>query len=103
MLRKIITILKSRFKQQQEDEWVKKRRETCFSCIYNSKNTQSYTLTHKFLTALSNFYTRLTGKFEEIGSLGYCTICHCDLYYKTNEQDEDCNHPEGSKWKIKNK
>jgi hypothetical protein len=87
----ILTIIKSRFKKDKEEDWVKKRRETCKGCSYNSKNVEIIPFNKKITIWLSNFYSWITGKKRE-DNLGNCFGCPltCSIYYKSNEELEVC-------------
>lgn len=98
LYRKIRTIILSRFNNNKEEEWVKKRRVTCLECDYNSLNNSDRTLWLHILAALSYFYSLITGNSKEDGSFGYCNVCGCDCFYKTSEEDGYCQHPKGNKW-----
>lgn len=50
----------------------------------------------KVYKTFSDFYTWIT--FNEKTELGNCSICFCDLYYKTLEASESCEHTP-PKWK----
>jgi ribosomal protein S24E len=89
-LKKILTIIKSRFKKNKEEEdWVLKRREICKLCKYNSKNAEKIEITKKLIIKLSDFYSFITGKKQE-DNLGNCTICGCSLFYLTSEKESYC-------------
>ena len=95
MIAKLLTIIKSRFKQQREEQWIKKRRATCLECEYNSLNTTSTSSAHNFLATLSYFFSWITFRAKE-DNLGNSTACDsCSIYFKTNELEENC--PKG-KW-----
>lgn len=95
MVAKLITIFKSRFRKQREEEWVQERRVTCLGCEYNSLNDTSSTITQDFLAALSYFYSWITGRAKD-DNLGNCNYCEsCSIYFKTSEEEESC-----FKWKV---
>lgn len=83
---KIKRIIMSRFLNNDEESWVKERRNICKTCPFNTRNIEKITLKVKLLKILSDFYTRVVGK-KSI-DLGVCSICSCDLYYKTQEEDK---------------
>jgi hypothetical protein len=89
-LKKILTIVKSRFKKNKEEAWVEDRRKICKGCEYNSKNVEKIGLTKKLTIKLSDFYSFITGKKEE-DNLGSCLACEaCSIYFKSNEELENC-------------
>lgn len=96
MLSKLKTIILSRFKNNKEEIWIKKRREICLECKHNSLIGGTPNMYKFFLATLSSFYSWLVGKSKE-DSLGNCTACDsCSIYYKTLELDETCPK---HKWK----
>ena len=101
MLKKIRIILLSRFKNKEETQEVRDRRLTCLECEHNSLNATSQSWFHLFMTASSSLLSLITFRSEEEGSFGYCNLCGCDIFFKSLElEDEDCVHPDGSKWKV---
>jgi len=105
MIAKLLTIIKSRFKQQREELWIEKRRATCLECEYNSLNTTSTSSAHNFLATLSYFFSWLFGRADKDHKSGVCTICHCPIELKIRETEEEylCHHPKGNQWeKYKN-
>ncbi len=89
-MKKILTIVKSRFKKNKEEAWVEDRRKICKGCEYNSKNVEKIGLTKKLTIKLSDFYSFITGKKKE-DNLGSCLACEaCSIYFKTNELEETC-------------
>ncbi len=102
---KIWTIIKSRFKKNKQEDWVKKRREICLGCEFNSINTQRTTFTHDFLATLSYFFSWLLKRAVEDHKYGSCIICHCPITLKIEETDPEytCKHPEGNQWKSMKK
>lgn len=86
-MKKLNSILLSRFRKETGEEWVKIRREVCSICEYNSLNSPNRTLKHKIYKLLSNFYTWLTRAENE--DLGFCE-CGCDIYFKTKDADSEC-------------
>lgn len=92
----IITILKSRLKKENETELTKQRRIMCNTCPTNSKNQEKPSLKTKILIFLSDLLTLIM--LREKTTLGTCAHpdCGCDIYYKTQEVEEEC--PE-EKWK----
>lgn len=96
MIKKLKIIILSRFKNNNEEEWVKKRRVTCLECKYNSLNASNKTLVHYFLAALSKFYSTLTFRKKD-DTLGNCLACEsCSIFFKSAEEDETCPK---NKWK----
>lgn len=92
---KIKTIILSRFKKQNQEEWVEVRRSICKTCIFNSKNQKKIKFNKRVLILLSDFYSFITGNKEK-DNLGNCTYCDsCSIYYKTEEKLEQC---EAGKW-----
>lgn len=94
MLKKIKTIVLSRFKKENQEEWVEVRRKICKVCPYNSKNQAKVKFKKRVLIYLSDFYSFITGN-KERDNLGNCTLCGCSLFYKTDEKFESC---EAGKW-----
>ncbi len=86
---KIKTIILSRFKKPQNQEWVELRRSICKNCPHNSKKTTTLSLKVRLFKYLSDFLTWITRAEQE--DLGYCTICTCPLYFKTQEEDSECD------------
>lgn len=94
-MNKILTILKSRFKKESDEKWIKERKEVCKKCPFNSLNTAQIPLKGKLLIKLSNLYNIIT--FSKPEKLGNCTACDfCDIYYKSAEKEEECPK---NKWK----
>lgn len=100
MIAKLLTIIKSRFRQQREEAWIKERRATCLECEYNSLNTTSTSLAHNFLATLSYFFSWIFGRADRDHKAGICTICTCPINLKIVETEEEyaCPHPDGNKW-----
>lgn len=100
-IKKIKTIINSRFKTTKEQPtWLKKRRETCLGCKHNSLNISCKTFTQTFLATLSYFFSWITGKAKD-DNLGNCLACNaCSIYFKTNELEEICPK---DKWDIPQK
>ena len=118
MIQKIWTIIKSRFTKPKESKEIKRRREICLGCEYNSNNISKLSTYKSFLASLSAFYSWITGKEktsvelkkalsnlyskiagkEEEDSLNECNYCGCSIYYKTMYETV-CPHPKGDKWK----
>jgi hypothetical protein len=96
MIAKLLTIIKSRFKQQREEAWIKERRATCLECEYNSLNTTSTSLAHNFLATLSYFFSWITFRAKDEGSYGQCTACGCDCFFKSLDIENNCPK---NKWK----
>ena len=92
----IVNILKSRFKKETGESWVKERREICKTCPHNSLNNSTRTFKQKTYKLLSDFYTWLTRAENE--DLGDCLKCGCNLYFKSKIDTEVC-HADGDKWK----
>jgi len=89
MISKIYKILLSRFKKVEEKTFIRERRKKCKGCIYNSKNnTDRISFKIRVVIFLSNLYNDLIGNKTE--DLGNCTKCGCDIFYKTQEEDEQC-------------
>lgn len=86
---KIRTIILSRFKKPQNQEWVELRRSICKNCPHNSKKTTTLSFKVRLTRFLSDFLTWITRAEQE--DLGYCTICTCPLYFKTQEEDSECD------------
>ena len=100
MIQKIWTIIKSRFTKPKESKEIKRRREICLGCEYNSNNISKLSTYKSFLASLSTFYSSITGNKDE-DTLGNCGVCGCSVYYKSLLEDE-CPHPKGDKWKRVN-
>ena len=100
MIAKLLTIIKSRFKRQREEAWIKERRATCLECEYNSLNTTSTSLAHNFLATLSYFFSWIFGRADKDHKSGVCTICHCPIELKIVETDVEyaCPHPDENQW-----
>lgn len=100
--KKIKTIINSRFKttKEQQPNWLKKRRETCLGCKYNSLNTSCKTFTQTFLATLSYFFSWLFKRADEDHKSGVCTICYCPIELKIKETEKEylCEHPYGNQW-----
>ena len=90
----ITRIINSRLSKERKDEWVYERLSICKTCKYNSKNNIKESLKEKILKNLSDFLTFIT--FADKKDLGYCKVCTCDLYFKTQIKEENC---EKEKWK----
>lgn len=91
---KLWRIIKSRFKTETSEDWVKERRKVCNECEFNSLNSTDTNIKLKMYKLVSDFYTFLTRSKNE--NLGECTICGCDLFYKSREEEEKCDK---NKWK----
>jgi hypothetical protein len=100
--KKLKTIINSRFKttKEQPTDWLKKRRETCLGCEYNSLNKTHRTFVQTFLATLSYFYSWLFNRADKDHKSGVCTICYCPIELKIKETEEEylCEHPDGNKW-----
>jgi hypothetical protein len=96
-MKKIITIIKSRFKNRNKTQQVKNRREECKGCEFNSTNIDKIPLNRLFWKNLSDLYSWICGTLDE-DSLGNCLGCKqaCSIYYKTAETEELCPK---NKWK----
>lgn len=95
MLKKFRTIVLSRFKRENQEDWVEVRRKICKVCPYNSKNQAKVKFKKRVLIYLSDFYSFITGNKEK-DNLGNCTYCDsCSIYYKTSEKLESCD---AKKW-----
>lgn len=86
-MNKLLIILRSRFQKETGEEYIKKRREVCKTCEYNSLNSPRQIFKHKLYKNLSNFYTWLT-RSENI-DLGFCE-CECPIYEKTRQRESEC-------------
>lgn len=98
-LNKFWRILKSRFVDNDDEDWVKQRRAICATCEYNSLNSFERTFKQKIYKHLSDFYTWITRAKNE--DLGQCK-CLCSIYHKTAEELEQCYSKEigkEDKWK----
>lgn len=94
-LKKIKTIILSRFRKEQNEPWVKERRVICLSCTFNTKNIIKISFKQKIIRFFSNVLTLLlTGKLDKDNS--ECSICGCPLKYKIPEITEECDK---GKWK----
>ena len=97
MIQKIWTIIKSRFTKPKESKEIKRRREICLGCEYNSNNISKLSTYKSFLASLSAFYSWITGNKDE-DTLGNCTACSCSIFFKSSEKYEDCVKGKGDKW-----
>lgn len=95
MLNKIKTIVLSRITKPKTDKWIKDRRNKCNVCPFNTKNMEKVPLKIKIIKALSDFYTWIT--FNKKTELGNCSLCGCDIYYKTETKIEKC---EDNQWNL---
>ena len=86
---KIKTIILSRFKKPQNQEWVELRRSICKNCPHNSKKTTTLSFKVRLTRFLSDFLTWITRAEQE--DLGHCTICTCPLYFKTLSEESECD------------
>lgn len=90
MIRKIRTIIFSRFKKPNEESFIKARRKICASCEYNTKNIENLKFAVKVVKFFSDLYSYITGN-KNVDTLGNCTACEiCSIYYKTAEKVEQC-------------
>lgn len=90
MISKIFRILLSRFKKVKEDNFISERRHICKSCPYNSNNNKGkISFKVRVIIFFSNLYNDLIGNKEQ-EDLGNCTKCGCDIFCKTQEEDEKC-------------
>lgn len=98
-MKKLKTIILSRFKKESQEDWVEERRRICKVCEYNSKNKEKLSIKERFFKFLSDLYTFIT--FSDSEDLGECE-CLCSIYYKTLEETEECfakEKGEEDKWK----
>lgn len=96
-MKKLITIITSRFTKPKEDKETERKRKICRSCEFNSLNSVKIKLSKRILIKMSDFYSWITGKKEE-DNLGNCVFCSsCSIYYKIlmSDQGENC---EAGKW-----
>ena len=93
LLKKIKTIILSRITKTKTEGWVKDRRKECKICPYNTLNMIKVPIKIKILKLLSDFYTFIT--FNQKTELGVCSKCGCDIFYKSQEDNEYC---EENKW-----
>ena len=100
MIQNIWTIIKSRFTKPKESKEIKRRREICLGCEYNSNNISKLSTYKSFLASLSAFYSWITGNKDE-DTLGNCGFCGFSVDYKSL-QEEERPHPKGDKWKRVN-
>lgn len=97
LIHKLKIIIFSRFKKEnQQQDWRKKRRETCLGCEYNTLNSGTLVGYRFFLATLSLLFSRITGNKDK-DNLGECSICGCSVFYKSLESENDCAH-KPSKW-----
>ena len=90
-MKKLIKIIKSRFKKEPKEKWVMERRKICKTCPYNTKNQQTLSLKVRVYKKLSDFLTWITlSENEDLGSCGHET-CGCDVYFKTMMEEEQCS------------
>ena len=98
LLKKIKIIILSRILKPKMNQWVKDRRLICKFCPYNTLNMEKLPWRVKVAKFFSDLYTFIT--FNEKTKLGVCSVCTCDLYYKTQTEIEYC---EKEKWqKVEN-
>lgn len=98
-MKELWRILKSRFIKESDEDWIRKRREVCRVCEFNSFNRNSWTFKQKTYKYLSDFYTWLTRANNE--DLGEC-ICGCNIFYLTKIAESACTAKEeygDDKWK----
>ena len=87
MLAKLCTIIKSRFKKETGEAWVRERREVCKNCDFNDNNSLTRSFKLKVYKVLSNLLSYITrSKMER---LGFCQ-CGCPIAEKTAEITESC-------------
>lgn len=98
MIQKIYIILKSRFTKPKESKEIKRRREICLGCEYNSNNISKLSTYKLFLASLSNFYSWITGNKDE-DTLGNCEKCSsCSVYFKSMFKEEKCPLSKWDEW-----
>lgn len=98
-LQKIRIIILSRNKKPQNEKWIEERREVCKHCNYNTINMKSIPLTKRLLKYLSDLYSFMWGTLDK-DNLGNCSACDsCSIFYKTEEDTEECKHPIENQWK----
>jgi hypothetical protein len=109
----IKTIALSRINKKPKEQYITNRRVLCSKCNFNSKNQENLSIKVRLLILLSDFYTWITfNKKTELGSCAH-PRCGCDIYYKTQEEEEKCpigfwsiyipnstNIKKGKKWKY---
>lgn len=94
--KKLWTILLSRNKKPNQEQWVLDRKKECDKCPFNTKNMKSISIKQKVLRFLSNLLTLImTGKLNEDNS--ECNLCGCTLSFKQIEITEKCDD---NRWKY---
>lgn len=95
MINKFKRIIFSRFKKPKEEPWIKKRREVCKNCPFNSKINKTNSFKVIIIMNLSKLFSKITNRIMD--NLGECLICGCSIYYKSAEKEENCEATP-SKW-----
>lgn len=97
MIKKVKTIIFSRFKKPNLESFVRERRNQCNKCKFNSKNNDSISLKMRLINFFSELLTFFTVA-KEVQDLGQCVHpkCGCNIYFKTQEDTEVCPI---NKWK----
>jgi len=89
MWKTLKTIILSRLTKPKEDKEVLRKRKICKGCSYNSLNVEKIPLKKLIVIKVSDFYSWITDKGED-DILGNCTDCGCSVYYKSQEELENC-------------
>jgi len=98
---KFITVLRSRFLKNDEESWVKERRDICKHCGFCTVNIAEIPFKVKLARWGSNFLNYILFKWNTIDR-GTCSICLCPITEKSREPDENCpaeNRGQEDKWK----
>ena len=94
--KKLWTILLSRNKKPNQEQWIKDREKKCLKCPFNTKNMEKISIKQKVYRVLSNLLTLLmTGKLNKDNS--ECSLCGCTLSFKQAEITEKCDD---NRWKY---
>lgn len=90
-MKKIITIIFSRFsKPTEQEQEIARKRKICKACIFNTINQEKIPFKKRIIKFFSDLYSRITGNADK-DNLGNCSICDmCSIYYKTKYKTEKC-------------
>lgn len=96
IINKIKTILLSRVKHNEEEQWISDRRRICSGCEFNTLNGGSLKGYRFFLAIASYQYSKLMGRKKE-DVLGECGLCGCSIFYKSEDEGSQCD---ANKWEV---
>lgn len=95
IIEKIKSIILSRRKKPNNEQWIEDRTRVCNTCPHNTANMKKISFKQRILRLFSNLLTlTMTGKFND--SDAECSICTCTLEFKIPTESETCDD---NRWK----